>query len=497
MNTPTTSDVVPSTPTKATIIDRQAINIHARLGSLYDATTDQFVNEDQPLQSSTLKSKTTLLQKPVCKILDYDSTNVLNYLRKIGFDETLLQSLLIGSIKPTGVSTLLDCKFSIDDKTLFFYHAFHNQEERWDATRRTMRLVQKPTSIATHVVTSLLRGFEVLCVIRVSNIHSVQSTIRLLKEVAQRCEDAKQDFSLKHEEKQQIDELQTIEIFGTNYCLDQCHQSLSQLLTTIPLWWNDTHFHHPIQYTMHPLQSLFGNQEDSPQRFPVLHGHYNFAPIEEKINRIKDIMNQIERLFEESPENIQLQRLIKQRDSLKQKHKRVCKAFKQYRSVTKDRLVQSRRGDQTSSMEVGKYPSFEVNEMTSLHDEVQRWSEKTEWIAGLTGHQVDYVDVNDLSITDQPSSDLDTLHRVILEHYGDQRRSVVALYSSDRLRKDNADEWQNRYESLVSKKKKRVYVDLSESSFDSLPNSTIKEDRSGKIFLGTNVVTDDSIHSKV
>ena len=156
----------------------------AQLGCLYDPMNDHFINHSSivPRQENTSRQ---IPNNRYHWFINNQSRNILDYMRKIEFDEITLQSLIVGTIEPSGVSALVDYDKPIDNKTLFFYYSYRDQEKEWSIRPRQLRSIPIPTTDATHMVTKIISGFEILCVIQLTDDQSVQITNALLEPIVQ------------------------------------------------------------------------------------------------------------------------------------------------------------------------------------------------------------------------------------------------------------------------------------------------------------------------
>ncbi|CAF5098207.1 unnamed protein product, partial [Rotaria sp. Silwood1] len=147
-------------------IERKAIDVSGRLGSLYDASTDNFID-----QTSIQAFETKLLhQSSICRILpNYQSNKIINCLKEMNFNDALRQSILLQMIRPSGVSRLINYNQSTNQNTRFLYYSYRSRKEKLSITAgRADQIVASPSggTCATHMITEILWGIEILCVIQ-------------------------------------------------------------------------------------------------------------------------------------------------------------------------------------------------------------------------------------------------------------------------------------------------------------------------------------------
>ena len=179
-------NIIPTTKTDFLAIHRPAINQSAQLGSLYNAIEDCFPHEST-IQLKDKHKSTETPKKKFRWFIDNQYTNIFDYLRDMNFDEAILQSLLVRMIEPSlGISALVNYGQPIDNKTLFFYYPYEHQRQKCSTSPKDYRSVQIATTNVTHMVTEIISGFEILCVIRVHDDQSAQTIKSFLQQIVQR-----------------------------------------------------------------------------------------------------------------------------------------------------------------------------------------------------------------------------------------------------------------------------------------------------------------------
>ncbi|CAF1428491.1 unnamed protein product [Rotaria sordida] len=113
------------------IIKRKAIDTWGKLGTTYDAPRDRLI-----LANDIRGPKVSTLEKcSICKVFSGDrSTDLVNYLEKMNFNDALRQSLLLRMIKPSGVSSLMDYNQPVNENTRFLYYSYRNKTEELKLT---------------------------------------------------------------------------------------------------------------------------------------------------------------------------------------------------------------------------------------------------------------------------------------------------------------------------------------------------------------------------
>ncbi|CAF3887874.1 unnamed protein product, partial [Rotaria sordida] len=108
------------------IIKRKAIDTWGKLGTTYDAPRDRLI-----LANDIRGPKVSTPEKcSICKVFSGDrSTDLVNYLEKMNFNDALRQSLLLRMIKPSGVSSLMDYNQPVNENIRFLYYSYRNKTE--------------------------------------------------------------------------------------------------------------------------------------------------------------------------------------------------------------------------------------------------------------------------------------------------------------------------------------------------------------------------------
>ncbi|CAF4959962.1 unnamed protein product, partial [Rotaria sp. Silwood1] len=137
-------------------IERKAIDVSGRLGSFYDQSSDAFVGycSVQNLENS----KDSI--DSACQIFrGTHINNAIDVLKAIKFHDALLQSILFGLVKPSGISSVINYNGPIDEYTLFLYDTYKHREEKLGAItdRKAHRTISPPSDLnnATHMVTEI------------------------------------------------------------------------------------------------------------------------------------------------------------------------------------------------------------------------------------------------------------------------------------------------------------------------------------------------------
>ena len=146
-------------------IERRAVNFSGNLGSLYDASRDQLI---QRLNTSLAVQNAELDEPVYCELIDGKTYKPENLLRRIGVEDELILSLLLTSTKRDGIGRIYEYTHSTDEYTRFFYFQLKRCKQNFKKRPELNDITSTKTFHlnATHMVTSILMGIEVVIVIQ-------------------------------------------------------------------------------------------------------------------------------------------------------------------------------------------------------------------------------------------------------------------------------------------------------------------------------------------
>ncbi|CAF4825151.1 unnamed protein product, partial [Rotaria sp. Silwood2] len=278
-------------------IERKVIEASGRLGSLYDASTDNLIDR-HAVQKVERKIPR---RRSICRLLLGDqSKDLISFLKDIDFDDAIRQSICLQMVTPNGISRLIEYNQPIDENTRFLYYSYRARKEWLDVTaHQTNRIVAAPSlpTEATHMITKILWGFEVLCIIQILKNEFANPVDRLLHHICDQLQDNRIPVKLSSNDRQLINQLNNIIVYGSETCVNQSNISLLTVLTRIQDWQKDSNVHQPLIYTMQPLRWLYNNpQFDVPCTFPRPDNPHT-ARIENVINRINNQITDLGKIF--------------------------------------------------------------------------------------------------------------------------------------------------------------------------------------------------------
>ncbi|CAF0839753.1 unnamed protein product [Adineta steineri] len=459
------------------LIERKAIDVGGRLGSLYDVSTDNLINA-----YSIQSSKTQSLKLSECAVFAGDeSLDMIDYLKKMDFDNALQLSILFGMVKTSGVSSLITCKQTIDKNTRFLYYSYKSKEEILNIERGKLhRLISTPSvsTNATHMITHIIWGFEILCVIPIPEHLSSDTVDRLLSNISKWLKNDAQDSTLTNRDKQHIEELININIYGSETCIgNDVKMPFSTILTTIQQWQKHENFHHPLKYRMHSLRYLYNSKD-----FPEL--SYRFDEINNDIKKMSSIfiyLDSFEKYYEQSLENLPEKFLNPTlEEALKdiQQHLHLWSStYKKLREKFQELLKNIRRGHNHSVVIANvlsdkEYVSLSKDEIEKFNAELQQLTKKAALIKQSNDDDIQYINILDLRYHNKVSTNLKDIEKILRRHFLNKNNDVIFFYSNDRLKDIDPKLWKQIYQQFISKRQQAtqktisVYVDFTECQYD-------------------------------
>ncbi|CAF3010767.1 unnamed protein product [Rotaria sp. Silwood2] len=140
---------------------RKAIDPSGRIGHLYDACQDHIL----PSPHITLDIKEDYSNPFIkCMIKSGDKLENQNVLRFINFSTDIRLSVLSNLVAPTGVASVVNYPFVIDDCTRIFYYSYLVRDQA--VLNKKTVLSERLRAPATHVITAIDRGIHVVVLLR-------------------------------------------------------------------------------------------------------------------------------------------------------------------------------------------------------------------------------------------------------------------------------------------------------------------------------------------
>ncbi|CAF4015747.1 unnamed protein product [Rotaria sp. Silwood1] len=459
------------------IIERNAICISGQLGSLYDASSETFLNccSFKKLDNSQYQPNFTLHISR-----GKEDNNTISFLKKINFNDALLQSILFGLVTPSGVSSFVNYNHSINENTLFLYYSYGHTTQKLNVTAmKADKAISLPSNSnnATHMVTEIIYGFEILCVIHGLTMKSIDTIEKLLHKIWSRVPSDNKSFELTGDEQHQINELHDVTIYGSETCINNSNaSSFLTVLTHLQEWHKNSSFYHPILYRMCSLEWLYEGR--SFLKLCLLSNDDNsyIEQIGLIIMQTDHKLKNLQQMYKSRPKNDDNLISDKWLEDTPERLGILFSIYDEYRTKLQSKLVDIRRGtgkltDINSEISEERYSSLKAIAINTFRDELEQWLTKHQLIKKLQDGNITYFNINIFQGSNHLFTTIQYIDEVINTHFSKEYGHVVLWYSSDRLKRENSDEWERLYTQIIEKRQKSneqislIYVDFSHCQY--------------------------------
>jgi hypothetical protein len=457
-------------------IKRKAVNVLGRLGALYDAYSDRLFKETRVKSVANAQFH----QHSTCQVLSGAQWNgIINLLKAIKFDDALLQSILLGMIKPSGISSFIDYNQPVDENTRFLYYSYTSREETLCVTAGIAdQIVSLPSDLtnSTHMVTKIQWGFEILCVIKNPNHQSADEIERLLYKIAVQLQDCDQSLELNDEEKHQISELSNVTVFGSEKCVDSPNTPLITILTKLRDWQSTKSFHYPLHYTLYPLSWLLNGKPFSERSIMLDQNNSDIAQMEHIIIRVRGSVKDLQQLFEKLPKNVSNSTTDRQLKRVTDEFAILLKTYEEFRNNLGRMLFNVRRGI-CKSTEINKiisderYSCLRKPATDVFYQDAERFVTKMKLIDRCNNDRIQYINAFDVLQYSSLHLTIGDIDETFVRYFSNKDGSTSIWYSSDRLARERATEWEQTYQQLLSERQQPtqkislIYADFSQCQY--------------------------------
>ncbi|CAF3190279.1 unnamed protein product [Rotaria sp. Silwood2] len=455
-------------------IERKAVNVSGRLGSLYDVSSDALFdgicveNSENP----------QFYQHSMCQVFRGSHIkDVIHLLNVIKFDDTLLQSILLNMVKESGISSLIHYNQPINENTCFLYYSYTCRREKLSVTDvKANKIISISPNLnnATHMITEIISGFEILCIIQVPTAQLLDQIDHLLNEISERLHSSDKPLKFTNEEEHIINELSDVTIFGSETCFDNPNTlSILNVLNRLQHFQNNTNFHRPIQYKMCSLKWLYENQS-YPEPYRLSNDdNCNISQIIPTIMRLNNWMKDIQKLLKSLPKNLNILTSNRWSKDIPEQFGILLSTYEQYRTELRSTLIDVRRGIRKSA-EINNiisnryYSSLREPAIGVFYNEVDQWLTKYKLIKRLNDDNIAYFNVLDIPGCNNIFLKMQDIHEVLNRRFSKKDSSAILWFSSDRLKREKSVRWEQIYQNIIEQRQNTtqrvslIYVDFSE-----------------------------------
>ncbi|CAF4678878.1 unnamed protein product [Rotaria sp. Silwood1] len=157
---------------------RKAVDCSGSLGSLYDGYKDQILLK---VNVNSKRKRCQEHKSKHCMVINASKDQQQSILKIIGLEDELRLSLLLNLREKTGISAFLDYSYPINEYTWFFYYYSLDREEELSNDTSNIQSFDKSSKlqiVATHIITGIQTGIDVLVVLQ---LPSRTGTIKTIK----------------------------------------------------------------------------------------------------------------------------------------------------------------------------------------------------------------------------------------------------------------------------------------------------------------------------
>ncbi|CAF4333694.1 unnamed protein product, partial [Rotaria sp. Silwood2] len=453
-------------------IERKVIDASGRLDSLYDASTDNLVDRHS---ARSIEIKTPR-QRSVCRLFSGDQSRELNsFLRDIDFDDAIRQSICLQMVTPSGVGRLIEYNRPINEKTRFLYYSYRDRKEKLNIKAlKADKIVGAPRdpTKASHMITKILWGIEILCIIQIPNNQSVNAIDHVLLNICNQLKNNQIPIQLNDTDRRLINQLTDTTVFGSETCVDSSNTSISTVLTRIYDWQNDRNLQQPLMYTMQPLRWLYsGPQFSDPYSLPNPTDPH-IARIEMVINRIRNQIKDLTDIIHNLPINFSDATLNQRLKDVQQQYRFILDSQENLQDRLQRVLADVRR-QRVRPLVLDniivdlRYECLRKTEMEKFRTNIQRLYNKSILIKKLKNNQIEYINALDIRPNQTVKMTINDTDVLLKRAYSNENFPVILWHSSDRLERIQQDRWQQIYQELTLERQHAaqrinlIYIDFT------------------------------------
>lgn len=451
---------------------RKVINSSGRLGSLYDAATDTLIDR----HSCKRFQRKDLRTPSLCRLFSCDQApELISVLRNIHFNDPLRLSISLQMVTPSGISCLMEYNQPITEDTRFLYYCYRSRKERLNVkARKANKTVQAPAgpTTATHMITEIIWGFEILCIIENQRKVSNDGLDQLLRYITHELHTNHVPIELSTNDQRFLNQLTNVTVYGSETCIEQSNISILDILKKIPEWQRDQRYHMPLQYAMQPLRWLYRDPQFARQRFILNENDTNLMNTEIVVKRINHEMKELSKFFQNLPTSFPSTTL----------NERLKDAQRQYRflldsqddlqerlrnAVIEVRLQHAKPSVLHNLISDQRYQCLRKAETERFRFNVINLMNKFALMETFKNDRIDYILAYDLCSTPKKATTIDEIDTILKRSYSEPNSSTIFWYSSDRLKREQSGRWEEINQQLKQERQfsgvpvHLVYVDFT------------------------------------
>ncbi|CAF4716781.1 unnamed protein product, partial [Rotaria sp. Silwood2] len=459
--------MVLSDNSSANVIKRKAINAFGCLGSLYDGCRDYLlVQDNRNVQRQSFKSSGSAK----CIVIQGNSDAGRNILRTIDIENDLRLSLLLNLTPKIGIAAILNNSYRINEYTRFLYYSWIDREEQVSNEGiRNLKLIDsiKSTTPATHIITGVNYGIDVLVVLQLpSETGLIPGIDHILQKISRSLSNDNEIVSLlTTEESDQIRKITNVTVYSNISDLTALN-NIFQLLHKLQII-KKSKSYPPITYYLQPLAVVYSQHMRNNVKFHILPSELNNNLEQYVLDRRTMIIN-FTRSFPKNLQNFLSGYL----------EGKLCNAYKECLHMRKKYLLEIEQlsklliGVRNGQMEISVINNALINK-----EQVTLKNEHNELVHNLNDLEAKANLINDLlnqnfqycNVVERDVNKYDNEHTIKTKLIEIDHRDRV-LCSDDTLNQRNREQFNKLLFYLMQEKKQNpnlrlIYADFSYSSY--------------------------------
>ena len=453
-------------------IKRKVIDASGRLGSLYDVSTDNLVDH----YCARRIERKGMSQHSVCRLYSGNQyRELISFLRNIDFDDAIRQSILLQMFVPSGTCRVIEHNQPIDHNTRFLYYSYTPTKEKINViARKADRIAAAPAgpTKATHMITKIVWGFEILCVIQIPRKQSVNDVDQFLRRICNQLKNNEIPVRFHNNDQIFINQLTNITVYGSELCVNHLQPSISNILHRIPEWQKNRNFHQPLMYTMQPLRWLYSNREFSEPCLLPNSTDPNITQTELMITRLKNQIKELSEIFQNLPRNFSIPILNERLRNYQQDYRLLLDSQEDLLDRLRRALIEVRRHRSRPTalnniIRDQRYGCLHKLTMEKFVGNVRGLLNKSILIERIRDSRIDYVNARDIRSGERIPATIEDIDAILKRSYYNEHAPVILWYSTDRLKREQSDRWEDIYRKITEERHRSsdqlnlVYVDFT------------------------------------
>lgn len=449
------------------ILQRRAVDHNGLLGSFYDIVSDRIAGLTQQDLTPNLK----LVERSTCTIFHGEqSADLVDYLKKMNYDDGIRQSLVFGVIQPCGVSSFLTYDQEINEYTRFLYYSYTSRVVESNSTSGAKGSVLSNTyqSNVTYRIVGVEYGFELLYVMQIRDRQSCKQVDTLLDMAKQDLEATGKNFKFVNEQMKQIYQIVDVTTYTSKYGVRK--MPTDDVFTEIEAYIRETRSHIPLIYQLKVMNretnsSAIVTNMTTPDMISSIGKLESFM---KEINISKRKLKQIvTKCSQEDCKTV----LKKQWEQLFHDYQKLINTYDTFFEESKQTVLKLRRGP-CKSNEIDRilsnvhYKDLKTK-LDTLHQAMENHLFKKALVLTLRKYDIQYKDISEFPPFAWEQPTFQNIHDAVKNHIAKVYEYVVLFYSTDQLIHKNQMTWEGSLSNLATATKaknktgKLFYVDLT------------------------------------